>query len=46
LRDFLPAIKGLKPTVRVFAGDLVWCNLNPDNPSDLKKIESVFKHLK
>jgi hypothetical protein len=23
----------------------VWCNLNPDNPSDLKKIEIVFKHL-
>jgi hypothetical protein len=46
LRDFLPAIKGLKPTVRVFAGDLVWCNLNPDNPSDLKKIEGIFKPLK
>jgi hypothetical protein len=42
LRDFLPLIKGLKPTVRVFAGDFVWCNLNPDNPSDLKKIESIF----
>ena len=45
LRDFMPAIKGLKPTVRVFAGDLMWCNLNPDNLSDLKKIEIVFKHL-
>ncbi|MDT7878137.1 MAG: hypothetical protein RQ862_06235 [Candidatus Caldarchaeales archaeon] len=42
LRDFLPLIKGLKPTVRVFAWDFVWCNLNPDNPSDLKKIESIF----
>jgi len=43
LRDFLPAIKGLKQTIRLFEGDLVWCSLNPNNPSDVGKIESLFK---
>jgi len=35
LRDFLPIVKGLKPTVRLFAGDFVWCSLSPDASSDV-----------
>lgn len=35
LRDFLPVVKGLKPTVRLFAGDFVWCSLNPHDASDV-----------
>jgi len=35
LRDFLPVVKGLKPTVRLFAGDFVWCSLNPNDASDV-----------
>jgi copper chaperone CopZ len=46
LRDFLPAIKGLRPTIRLFAGDLVWCRLNPNNPLDLEKFESFFKQCR
>jgi len=43
LRDFLPLIKGLKSTVRLFAKDFVWCDLNSDNPLDVKKFESILK---
>jgi len=32
LRDFLPLVKGLKPTVRLFAGDFAWCRFNHDAP--------------
>lgn len=42
LRDFLPAIQGLKPTIRLFAKDYVWCNLDPNNPSDVKKFENIL----
>mgnify|MGYP001773470770 CR=1 FL=1 len=43
LRDFLPAIKDLKPTVRLFAKDFVWCNLNPDNPADIERFEGILR---
>lgn len=36
LRDFLPTILNLKPIVRLFARDYIWCSLNPDNPKDIK----------
>jgi hypothetical protein len=34
IRDFAPHILGLKPTVRLFAEDMVWCSLNPDSTDD------------
>jgi len=43
LRDFVPAIKGLKPTVRLFARDFRWCSLNSNNPSDVKRFKSLLK---
>jgi len=42
LRDFLPAIKGLKPTVRLFAGDFEWCTLNPDDTSDIERFRRLL----
>jgi len=42
LRDFLPAIKGLKPTVRLFSKDFRWCNLNPEVLSDIKKFKMLL----
>jgi len=45
LRDFLPAIKGLKPTVRLFAGDSVWGSLNPDDTSDIERFRRFFEKL-
>jgi hypothetical protein len=48
LRDFLPTMRNLSstiraPTVRLFARDLVWCNLNPNRPSDVKQFQSVIE---
>jgi len=42
LRDFLPAIIGLKPTVRLFARDFVWCSLDPDDPSDVRRFKNIL----
>jgi len=41
LRDFLPLIYGLKPTIRIYSKDFNWRMLNPDN---LAHIED-FKRL-
>ena len=35
LRDFLPLHLGLKPTVRLYAGNRQWCSLDPKNPGDV-----------
>jgi len=43
LRDFLPAILGLKPTVRLFAKDFVWCSLNPEDPRDVGKFRRMIE---
>ena len=42
LRDFLPAIIGLKPTVRLFARDFVWCSLDPEDPSDVRRFKNIL----
>lgn len=34
LRDLVPSIKGLCPTVRLYARDRVWCSLDPDSAED------------
>ena len=34
LRDLVPSIKGLQPTVRLYARDRVWCSLDPDSKED------------
>ena len=34
LRDLVPSIKGLQPTVRLYARDQVWCSLDPDSNED------------
>ena len=43
LRDFLPAVNGLKPTVRLFAGDFVWCSLKPDDTSDVERFRKFLR---
>lgn len=42
LRDFLPIVKALKPTVRLFAKDCIWCSFNPDKPSDVKRFDNIL----
>jgi hypothetical protein len=43
LRDFMPEIQGLKPTIRLFAGDFAWCSLNPNNTSDVQRFSRYLK---
>jgi hypothetical protein len=35
LRDFLPFMVGLKPTVRIYMGKFRWCSLDPQKESDV-----------
>ena len=34
LRDLVPSIEGLRPTVRLYARDRAWCSLDPDSKED------------
>lgn len=43
LRDFLPAIKGLKPTIRLFAEDFAWCSLDPTRISDIERFKKFLR---
>lgn len=44
LRDFLPTMKPLKPTKRIYWGDHIWCNLNPDNQSDIDDFKRIINN--
>ena len=43
LRDFLPALTGLKPTIRLFSKDFKWCSLKPGNPSDVQHFKVILR---
>ena len=43
LRDFLPSIKGLKPTTRLFSKDFAWCSLDPNDPSDVDRFRRFLR---
>lgn len=43
LRDFLPSIRGLRPTIRLHSKDCVWCSLNPKNSPDIEKFKEIMK---
>jgi len=44
VRDFAPIIVNLKPTVRLFSKDLIWCELNPEGPKDVELFKlKLFK---
>lgn len=42
MRDFAPTILNLKPTIRLFSKDYVWCKLNPENKFDLIKFKNLL----
>ncbi|MDK2908055.1 MAG: hypothetical protein PWQ87_513 [Candidatus Woesearchaeota archaeon] len=44
LRDFLPEIKCLKPTVRLYSKEMQWCSLNPENPRDIEKFRKLIEN--
>lgn len=41
LRDFLPTVQEMQPTVRLFARDFQWCSLDHNSPKDIE----TFKRL-
>ena len=42
LRDLVPSIKGLRPTVRLYARDRAWCSLDPDSKEDRSRHADEF----
>ena len=42
LRDLVPAVAGLQPTVRLYACDRVWCSLDPDNKEDRNRFSDLI----
>lgn len=43
LRDLLPSVKGLGPTVRLYARDRNWCSLDPDNAEDREDFSDLMR---
>ena len=42
LRDLVPLIKGLQPTVRLYARDQAWCSLDPESNEDRKRFSDMI----
>ncbi len=43
VRDLAPLILGLKPTVRLFSKDLVWCLLNSEKEKDINSFRRIIE---
>ena len=41
LRDLVPLLDGLKPTLRLYARDFTWCSLDPDRDGDQQRFLDV-----
>ena len=44
LRDLVPSTVGLRPTVRLYARDRVWCSLDPDSKEDRSRFSDLIHH--
>ena len=42
LRDLVPSTKAWRPTVRLYARELVWCSLNPDDSDDRERFSMLI----
>jgi len=42
LRDFLPSVLGLLPTVRLAVSEYPWCELKPNSREDLEKFRQIL----
>ena len=42
LRDFLPSVLGLLPTVRLAVSEYPWCKLNPNSTEDVEKFRQIL----
>ena len=45
LRDLIPSLEGLQPTVRIYASDYAWCSLDPDSSNDLRQFLEYLGEL-
>ena len=43
LRDLVPPLEGLQPTVRLYARDREWCSMDPDNSDHLKTFSDLIR---
>lgn len=44
LRDFMPALEGLLPTVRIYSKDIQWCALSPQKSDDVTKFKNLIEN--
>ena len=42
LRDFAPIFLGIKPTIRLFASDYVWCSLDANKKKDVETFKKII----
>ncbi len=42
LRDFAPSILNLKPTVRIYSKDCIWCKLDAGDEEDLQTFKEIL----
>ena len=42
VRDLVPSIKGLQPTVRLYARDWAWCSLDPNSREDRERFSDLI----
>ena len=42
LRDLVPSLERSQPTVRLYARDLTWCSLDPDNSDDRQRFSALL----
>ncbi len=45
LRDIIPSLEGLQPTVRIYASDYAWCSLDSDSSNDLRQFLEYLDEL-
>ncbi|OGW32307.1 MAG: hypothetical protein A2X59_00650 [Nitrospirae bacterium GWC2_42_7] len=43
LRDFVPNMLDLKPTIRLYSSDYIWCSLKPVNKTDIVAFKNILK---
>ena len=43
LRDFLPSLMGLRPTIRLYSRDFRWCSLNPEISSHVERFKAFLE---
>ena len=43
LRDLVPSLEGLQPTVRLYARDRAWCSLDPEDSDHLRTFSGLLR---